>query len=102
MALSCDMTLRQFLCCASPGGGCFVCISLIYVPIGVVNKPCRSQPPDIRLQCNPGRALPPPEDATRNSQRESQQNGYHVRLLIAREFMSCGSHPWFVEETFSL
>lgn len=65
---------------------------LIHVAIGVVNNPCRSQPPDIRLQRDPGHALPPPEDATRNPERETQQNGYHVRLVIVREFVSCESH----------
>ena len=81
---------------------------LTCVAIGVVTWLCRSQPPDIRLQCNLRHALPPSEDTTRNSERESQQNGYHVRTLAlvtsrpASLILTCRGNVLVISSTTSI
>ena len=62
---------------------------LIRGMIRVVNKVFRSQPPNMRVQCNPGHNPHAPQDATGNSEREAQQNGLYVS---AREFVCHNPH----------
>ena len=72
--------------------------SLIGSVISVMNKRYRYQPPNMRLQCAPGLALPASQDAACNSTRKAQQNGFYVSV---REVMCFQSLTLLVEETFS-
>jgi len=56
----------------------FCTYNLIGSVITVVNKRYRSQHPNMCFQCNSCPALLASQDATCNSTREAQQNGYHV------------------------